>query len=75
MASQVAVLTMAVDVRAARIREAEQAGDLVEALPRRVIQRGATTSILQHVFPVRRGAAARETIRASVSLGNGPNCS
>ena len=38
---------MAVDVRAARIREAEQAGDLVEAFPAASSSVVPTTSILR----------------------------
>ena len=65
---RVAVLAVAVDVRAARIREAEQAGDLVEALPRRVIQRGTNhVDFARHVFHVQqRGVAAGDDQRQRV---------
>lgn len=73
---RVAVLAVAVDVRAARIREAEQAGDLVEALPAASSSVVPTTSILRGMSSTCSSEVwPPETIRASVSLGNGPNCS
>ena len=37
----IALLRVPVDMRATRIRESQQARNLVEALPRRIIERGA----------------------------------
>ena len=77
---RVAVLAMTVDVRAARIGEAEQTGNFVEALPCRVVQRGAHhVDLARHVLRVQqRGVAAGNDQsqrvfgeRAELQLGDG----
>lgn len=77
---RVAVLAVTVDVRAARIGEAEQTGNFVEALPCRVVQRGAHhVDLARHVLHVQqRGVAAGNDQsqrvfgeRAELQLGDG----
>lgn len=73
---RVAVLTMAVDVRAAGYGKPSRRATLSKhspaasssVVPTTSILRGMSSTCSSEVWPP-------ETIRASVSLGNGPNCS